>query len=66
MFGKKHRDKSKKLISIVLGKFVYMYKIIEDKFQLIEIYPNSVKVAKLLYLNKTTIGRYIKKKKVFI
>jgi group I intron endonuclease len=68
MFGKKHSDKSKKLISIALGKSVYMYKIIEDKFQLIEIYPNSVKVAKLLNLNKTTIGRYIKKKKekVFI
>lgn len=66
MFGKKHSDKSKELISIALGKSVYMYKIIEDKFQLIEIYPNSVKVAKLLNLNKTTIGRYIKKKKIFI
>ena len=65
IFGKKHSDKSKKFISIALGKPVYMYKIVEDKFQLIEIYLNSVKVAKLLNLNKTTIGRYIKKKKVF-
>jgi NUMOD3 motif len=65
MFGKSHTIYSKNLISLALSKPVYRYKIVEDKFELYDIYPNSVEVGKLLNLNKTTIGRYIRKNKIF-
>jgi hypothetical protein len=64
MFGKKHTKKTKELISLALSKLVYIYKIVEDKLELKEIFPNSVKLAEVLNLNKTTIGRYIKKGKI--
>jgi group I intron endonuclease len=66
MFGKRHNNVTKKLISLAISKPVYLYKFIEDKLKLEEIYPSSVYVAKLLNLDKSTIGRYIKNKKVII
>jgi hypothetical protein len=64
MYGKKHRDSSKKLISFALSKPVYMYKLINGSYLLYNIYPNSIVVGKLLNLHKTTVGKYIKKEKV--
>jgi group I intron endonuclease len=64
MFGKKHSNKAKYLMSIIKSKPVYFYKLIYNKFELIEIYPNSIYVAKLLNLHKTTIGNYIKNRKI--
>jgi len=63
MYGKKHKDSSKKLISFALSKPVYMYKLINDNCLLYNIYPNSIEVAKLLNLHKSTIGKYIRKEK---
>ena len=64
MFNRKHSDISKNLISKALSKSVYMYKIIDNELELKEIFPSSVKLAKLLNLHKSTIGRYIKKGKI--
>lgn len=55
------QKKTKELIFLALSKPVYIYKIVKDKLELKEIFPNSVKLAEVLNLNKTTIGRYIKK-----
>jgi group I intron endonuclease len=62
MFGKKHSNQTKDLMSVIKSKPVYFYKLINNKFELIQIYPNSVYVAKLLNLHKTTMEKYIKKK----
>lgn len=64
MFGKKHTKRTKELISLALSKPVYIYKIVNDKLELKEIFPSSVKLAEKLNLNKTTIGRYIKRGKI--
>ena len=64
MFGQKHTNKTKELISLALSKPVYIYKIVNDKLELKEIFPNSMKLAEILNLNKTTIGRYIKRGKI--
>jgi group I intron endonuclease len=61
MFRKKHTTKAKNLISLALSKPVYMYKVIDSKLELMEIYPSSTNLVKLLNLNKSTISRYIKK-----
>jgi group I intron endonuclease len=66
MYGKKHKDSSKKLISFALSKPVYMYKLINGNCLLYNIYPNSIEVAKLLNLHKSTIGKYIKKEKIIV
>lgn len=66
MYGKKHKDSSRKLISFALSKPVYMYKLINGHYLLYNIYPNSTVVAKLLNLHKTTVGRYIKKEKIIV
>jgi group I intron endonuclease len=65
MFGRKHKKKVKNLMSEIKSKSVYFYKLIDNKFKLVEIYPNSLYVAELLNLHKTTIGRYIKNRKIF-
>jgi group I intron endonuclease len=44
IFGRKHRDISKNLISKALSKPVYMYKIIDNQLELKEIFPSSVKL----------------------
>lgn len=64
MFGKKHSNKTKDLMSLIKSKPVYFYILINKKFELTQIYPNSVCVVKLLNLHKTTIGKYIKIKKL--
>lgn len=64
--SKEHNSKTKDLISAKLSKPVYMYIFVNNKFKLKETYPNSLYVAKLLNLHKTTIGKYIKNKKIFI
>jgi group I intron endonuclease len=64
MFGKKHNKITKDLMSVIKSKPVYFYKLIDNKFELTQIYPNSVHVAKLLNLHKTTIGKYIKNTKL--
>jgi predicted DNA-binding transcriptional regulator AlpA len=64
MYGKRHTKRIKELISLALSKPVYIYKIVDDKLELKEIFPNSVKLGEMLNLNKTTIGRYIKKGKI--
>jgi group I intron endonuclease len=64
MFGKKHSNKTKNLMSVIKSKPVYFYKLINNKFELTQIYPNSLYVAKLLNLHKTTIGKYIKNNKL--
>jgi len=64
MFGKKHTNKAKNKISLAISKPVYIYKIIDQKLELIKIFPSSVKLAEDMNLNKTTIGRYIKKGKI--
>ena len=42
MFGKKHKLSSIKLISVAKSKSVYMYKVIEGKMELFNIYSSSV------------------------
>jgi len=64
MYGRKHKNITKELISFALSKPVYIYKLIEGKYILSDVYKNSVEVARKLGLHKTTIGRYIKKKKL--
>ena len=64
MYGKKHKDSNKKLISFALSKPVYMYKLINGKYKLNSIYLNSVVISKLLNFHKTTIGKSIKKEKI--
>lgn len=66
MFGKKHTERTKELISLALSKSVYIYKIVNDKLELKEIFPNSMKLAKKLNLNKTTLSRYKKKSKIIL
>lgn len=66
MYGRKHKEISKELISSALSKPVYFYKLIEGKHILSHVYRNSVVVANLLGLHKTTIGRYIKKGKIIV
>lgn len=65
MFGRKHSNKVKKLMSVIKSKQVYFYMLIDNKFKLVQIYPNSLYVAELLNLHKTTIGRYVKNRKIF-
>jgi hypothetical protein len=66
MYGKKHNNITKELISSALSKLVYFYKLKEGKYILSDVYKNSVEVARKLGLHKTTIGRYIKKEKVIM
>jgi group I intron endonuclease len=66
MFGKKHSNESKKLMSKIKSKQVYLYKLMDEKLELVEIYSNSIEVANILNLHKSTIGRYIKNKKFFL
>lgn len=65
MYGKEHSRKTKELMAIKKSKPVYLYKYINSKFELEEIYPNSIYLASLFNLHKTTIGKYIKNKKIF-
>jgi group I intron endonuclease len=66
MYGKRHNDNTKKLMSSLKSKPVYLYKFFNNnEFKLVKVYPNCIEIAKLLNLHKTTIGRYIKNKKVF-
>jgi len=57
MFGKKHNYKTKELMSLRKSKLVYLYRLINNKLKLTEIYPNSIDIANILNLHKTTIGR---------
>jgi len=59
MFGRTHKKRNKILISVALSKLVYLYRIFEDKIELFDVYSNSLEVAKLIYLHKSRIGKYI-------
>ena len=66
MYGRKHKNITKELILFALSIPVYLYKLIEGKYILSDVYKNSVEVVRKLGLHKTTIGRYIKKEKVIM
>jgi len=66
MFGKKYTDRGKILIPKALSKPVYMYKIVDDQLELKDIFPSSVKLAELLNLHKSRVGKYIKRGKIII
>lgn len=53
-----------KLISVAKSKSVYIYKVIEGKRELFNIYSSSIELAQIMNLNKSTIGRYIQAKKI--
>jgi len=68
MYGKKHSDYTKNLIGNNLSRQVFVYKknkISENTSSLVFVFPNSVKVAYWLGVDKSTIGRYIKSGKVW-
>jgi len=66
MFGRTHKKSSKILISAALSKPVYLYRVFEDRIEFFDVYPNSVEIAKLMNLHKSTTGRYIKSGKILI
>lgn len=64
MFGKNHFTKTKLKMSISKSKvFVGLYDINNN---LIKTFFNQVELSKFLKLNKSTIGRYLKSKKLIL
>jgi len=66
MYGRTHKKSSKILISVALSKPVYLYRVFENRIELFDVFLNSVEIAKLMILHKSTIGRYIKSGKTLI
>lgn len=67
MYGKKHSNYTKNLISERQSKrLVFVYENINNKYFLVAIFPNNVKIAKWLGINKTTVGRYMKSGKLWL
>jgi group I intron endonuclease len=63
MFLKKHKDSTKKLISMKKSKnIVELYDI---DFNLLISFNNNGELANYLSIHKTTVGRYIKSGKLF-
>jgi len=65
MFGRTHKKSSNIFISATLSKPVYLYRVFEDRIELFDVFSNSVEIAKLMNLHKST-GRYIKSGKIWI
>jgi group I intron endonuclease len=63
MYGRKHKESTKILISQKIGKLIEVYDI---HGKLLHFFESSVKAAEFFGVYKGTIGRYIKSGKVFL
>ena len=65
MFGKKHSDKTKNLISKKLSKYPLGVGIYSLNNELISKFSNNTELAKHLGISKVTVGKYLNKDLVY-
>lgn len=65
MFGRKHSEATKSLISIRLSKYPGGVGLYDLNYNLLNTFNNNVELAKYLKISKATAGRYIKSGKLY-